>query len=68
MKHYVEERISNSTNLSDLLDNHQSLRDELIDKVVQKADGMYVKYRHALNTSTDSITKVLVASFSYGFT
>jgi len=40
MRRYVEERISKNTDLSGLLVNHQGLRDELIDKVVQKADGM----------------------------
>ena len=40
MRRYVQERISKNTDFSGLLVKHQDLRDELIDRVVQKADGM----------------------------
>ena len=53
MKHYIEGRISRSPKLKRHLDdNHQSLREELISTVINKADGMWVQYFHSLNIRT----------------
>ena len=40
MRRYIESRISGSGILKRLLNNHQSLREDLISTVVKKADGM----------------------------